>query len=50
MEEFHFDCGFEFLWNMWIFEIERERVKERPYLFSFNYVQGVLYTRWRPPQ
>ena len=24
--------------------------KERPYLFFFNYVQGVLYTRWRPPQ
>ena len=24
--------------------------KERPHLFSFNYAQGVLYTRWRPPQ
>ena len=20
------------------------------YLFYFNYVQGVIYTRWRPPQ
>ena len=23
---------------------------KRPYLFSFSYVQGVLYTRWRLPQ